>query len=102
MSTLMSYSLAGFSENLAGRLFRIGPKQNSHLNQQSPQHPFCGAADEGPDNFRKRFLTLLGRKLVEFGKDFHARQVKLRRHLKRYKQQFPFHQTYWHSIPDAL
>jgi hypothetical protein len=35
---------------------------------------------------------------VEFGKDFHARQVKLRRHLKRYEQQFPFQQTDWHGF----
>jgi len=57
---------------------------------------------EGHENFLKRFLTLLGRKLVDFGKDFHARQVKLRRHLKRYEQQFPFQQTHWHGIPDGL
>jgi recombinational DNA repair ATPase RecF len=31
---------------------------------------------EGHGSFRKRFLALLGSKLVEFGKDFHARQEK--------------------------
>ena len=50
--------------------------------------------------FRKRFLTLLGRKLMEFGKDFHARQVELRRHLKCYEQQFPS-QTHWHGFADG-
>jgi hypothetical protein len=31
----------------------------------------------------------------------HARQVKLRRHLKRYEQQFPFQQTHWHGFADG-